>query len=195
MTQVLEERYFTKGRIIVRGKTVQRGEAKKADYILFYKPNILIAVIEAKDNNHSVGAGMQQALDYAEVLDVPFAYSSNDDGFVEHDRTGKAKTPERNLALSEFPTPEELWTRYSGVKGYTADQQAVVAQDYYIDPTGKTPHYFSTGCNQSNRGCDRPWRETHLAGDGDWDWKNLHRLSNHLALMESRSEEANSFLG
>src|SRR4030095_2144017 len=71
MTQVLAERYFTKGRIIVRGKTVQRGEAKKADYILFYKPNIPIAVVEAKDNNHSVGAGMQQALDYAETLDVP----------------------------------------------------------------------------------------------------------------------------
>src|SRR5206468_9039164 len=98
MTQVLEERYFTKGRIIVRGKTVQRGEAKKADYILFYKPNIPIAVIEAKDNNHSVGAGMQQALDYAETLDVPFAYSSNGDGFVEHDRTGKAVSPERDFA-------------------------------------------------------------------------------------------------
>jgi type I restriction enzyme R subunit len=96
MTQVLEERYFTKGRIIVRGKTVQRGEAKKADYILFYKPNIPIAVVEAKDNNHSVGAGMQQALDYAETLDVPFAYSSNGDGFVEHDRTGKAASPERD---------------------------------------------------------------------------------------------------
>jgi type I restriction enzyme, R subunit len=82
MTQVLEERFFTRGRIIVRGKTVQRGEAKKADYILFYKPNIPIAVVEAKDNNHSVGSGMQQALDYAETLDVPFAYSSNGDAMM-----------------------------------------------------------------------------------------------------------------
>jgi type I restriction enzyme R subunit len=73
MTQVLEERYFTKGRVIVRGKAVTRGEAKKADYILFYKPNLPLAVIEAKDNNHAVGAGMQQALEYAEILDVPFA--------------------------------------------------------------------------------------------------------------------------
>src|SRR6266480_5924006 len=105
MTQVLEERYFTKGRIIVRGKTVHRGEAKKADYILFHKPNIPIAVVEAKDNNHSVGSGMQQALDYAETLDVPFAYSSNGDGFVEHDRTGKARTPERDIVLDKFPTP------------------------------------------------------------------------------------------
>ncbi|PWT83142.1 MAG: restriction endonuclease [Acidobacteria bacterium] len=142
MTQVLEERYFTKGRIIVRGKTVIRGEAKKADYILFYKPNIPIAIVEAKDNNHSVGAGMQQALNYAETLDVPFAYSSNGDGFVEHDRTGTAENPERILALDEFPTPAALWARYRGVKGYTTDEEAVVTQDYYIDPTGKTPHYF-----------------------------------------------------
>ena len=88
MTQVLEERFFTKGRIIVRGKTVQRGEAKKADYILYYKPNIPIAVVEAKDNNHTVGAGMQQALGYAETLDVPFVFSSNGDAFLFHDRTG-----------------------------------------------------------------------------------------------------------
>jgi type I restriction enzyme R subunit len=142
MTQMLEERYFTKGRIIVRGKTVQRGEAKKADYILFYKPNIPIAVVEAKDNNHSVGAGMQQALDYAETLDVPFAYSSNGDGFVEHDRTGNAAAPERDVKLEDFPTPNELWSRYRGFKGYTPQQEIVTTQDYYSDPSGKAPHYF-----------------------------------------------------
>lgn len=142
MTQVLEERYFTKGRIIVRGKTVQRGEAKKADYILFYKPNIPIAVVEAKDNNHSVGAGMQQALDYAETLDVPFAYSSNGDAFLEHDRTGNAATPERNLALEDFPAPDDLWSRYSGFKEYTPKQEIIATQDYYSDPSGKAPHYF-----------------------------------------------------
>lgn len=142
MTQMLEERYFTKGRIIVRGKTIERGEAKKADYILFYKPNIPIAVVEAKDNNHSVGSGMQQALDYAETLDVPFAYSSNGDGFVEHDRTGKADSPERDLALEEFPSPEELWARYRGSKGYTQEQAAVATQDYYDDGSGKAPRYY-----------------------------------------------------
>lgn len=142
MTQVLEERYFTKGRIIVRGKTVQRGEAKKADYILFYKPNIPIAVVEAKDNNHSVGSGMQQALDYAETLDVPFAYSSNGDAFLEHDRTGNATTPERTLALDQFPTPAELWARYRGAKGYTPEQEIVATQDYYDDGSGKAPWYY-----------------------------------------------------
>src|SRR3954471_23480659 len=129
MTQVLEERYFTKGRIIVRGKTVKRGEAKKADYILFYKPNIPIAVVEAKDNNHGVGDGMQQALEYAEILDVPFAYSSNGDAFLEHDRTGKSAVVEREIPLDQFPSPAELWARYSKAKGYTAKQAAVVAQE------------------------------------------------------------------
>ena len=92
MSQIREEVSFTKGRIIVRGKLVTRGRAKRADYILYFKPNIPIAVIEAKDNSHSVGDGMQQALDYAETLNVPFAFSSNGDGFVFHDRTG-ASTP------------------------------------------------------------------------------------------------------
>src|SRR5258708_18978664 len=87
MLQIREEVYFTKGRIIVRGKLVSRGKAKKADFVLYYKPNIPIAVIEAKDNNHSVGDGMQQALDYAATLGVPFVFSSNGDGFVFHDRT------------------------------------------------------------------------------------------------------------
>src|ERR1043166_7140484 len=88
LSQIREEIYFTKGRIIVRGKLVTRGKAKRADYILYYKPNIPIAIIEAKDNNHSVGDGMQQALDYATTLNIPFVFSSNGDGFVFHDRTG-----------------------------------------------------------------------------------------------------------
>jgi hypothetical protein len=142
MTQVREEFYFTKGRVIVRGKTVKRGEAKKADYILYLKPGLPIAVIEAKDNTYSVGAGMQQALDYAETLDLPFAYSSNGDGFLEHDRTGAGGTVEREFPLDQFPSPDELWARYSKAKGYTAAQQAVATQDYYDDGSGKAPRYY-----------------------------------------------------
>jgi len=108
MSQVLEECRFTMGRVIVRGKMTSRGKARKADYILFYKPNIPLAIVEAKDNNHSVGAGMQQALDYAETLDVPFAYSSNGDAFLEHDRVATAGAVEREIPLDEFPSPEEL---------------------------------------------------------------------------------------
>jgi type I restriction enzyme R subunit len=153
MTQVLEERYFTKGRVIVRGKTVRRGEARKADYILFYKPNIPIAVVEAKDNNHSVGDGMQQALEYAEILDVPFAYSSNGDAFLEHDRTGASGgTVEREIALDQFPSPEELWARYSKAKGYTPAQEVVATQEYYDDGSGKAPRYYQL--NAINRSVD-----------------------------------------
>lgn len=142
MTQIREEAYFTNGRVIVRGKTVKRGEAKKADYILSYKPNLPIAVIEAKDNNHAVGAGMQQALDYAEILDVPFAYSSNGDAFLEHDRTVKTGTVTREIPLDQFPTPEELWTRYCAAKGYSPKQESVAVQDYYDGGSQKAPRYY-----------------------------------------------------
>jgi type I restriction enzyme R subunit len=152
MTQVREEIYFTKGRVIVRGKTVKRGAAKKADYLLYYKPNIPIAVVEAKDNNCSVGAGMQQALEYAEILDVPFVYSSNGDAFLEHDRTGNSGVIEREIPLDQFPTPEELWDRYSQAKGYSVAQETIVIQDYYDDGSGKTPRYYQI--NAINRTVD-----------------------------------------
>ena len=142
MTQIREEIYFTKGRVIVRGKTVRRGEAKKADYILYYKQNLPIAVVEAKDNNHSVGAGMQQALEYAEILDIPFAYSSNGDAFLEHDRTRSSGTITREIPLDQFPPPEELWSRYREAKGYTPDQENIARQDYYENPAGKPPRYY-----------------------------------------------------
>jgi type I restriction enzyme R subunit len=142
MEQVREECYFTKGRVIVRGKTVKRGEAKKADYLLYYKPNLPIAVIEAKDNNHAVGAGMQQALEYAEILDVPFAYSSNGDAFLEHDRAVTTGMVTREIALDQFPTPKELWERYRAAKGYSPEQEAVATQDYYDDGSQKSPRYY-----------------------------------------------------
>jgi len=105
--------------VIVRGKTVQRGEAKKADYLLCHKPNIPVAVIEAKDNNHAVGDGMQQALEYAEILDVPFACSCNGDAFLEHDRTATSGTVTREIPLDQFPSPGELWSRLCAAKGLT----------------------------------------------------------------------------
>ena len=142
MTQLREEIYFTRGRVIVRGKTVKRGEAKKADYILYVKPGVPIAVIEAKDNTHTVGSGMQQALEYAEILDLPFAYSSNGDAFLEHDRTGRAGAVEREIPLDQFPPPDDLWSRYSRAKGYTTAQEAVAAQDYHDDGSGKAPRYY-----------------------------------------------------
>src|SRR6478609_5968600 len=110
MTQIREEVFFTKGRIIVRGNLVTRGKSKYADYILYYKPNIPIAIVEAKDNNHNVGDGMQQALGYAETLNIPFVFSSNGDGFVFHDRTGTSREKEATLTLDAFPSPKDLWS-------------------------------------------------------------------------------------
>ena len=142
ISQLREEVSFTKGRIIVRGKLVTRGKAKRADYILHFKPNIPIAVIEAKDNTHSVGDGMQQALDYAETLNIPFVFSSNGDGFVFHDRTGASTPHEADLPLDAFPSPADLWGRYRTWKGLTPEAEEIVLQDYFDDGSGKTPRYY-----------------------------------------------------
>src|ERR1700682_3339418 len=141
-TQIREEVGFTRGRIIVRGKLVTRGKAKRADYILYFKPNIPIALIEAKDNNHSVGDGIQQALGYAMTLDIPFVFSSNGDGFVFHDRTGDGGATETNLALDAFPSPADLWARYATRKGLDAEAEQIVLQDYFDDGSGKAPRYY-----------------------------------------------------
>lgn len=142
MLQVREEVFFTKGRITVRGKLVARGNAKKADVVLYYKSNIPIALIEAKDNNHAVGDGLQQGLDYAETLAIPFVFSSNGDGFVLHDRTGLRDLKEENLRLDQFPSPDELWRLYSRWKGLDTSAEALVLQDYYDDGSGKAPRYY-----------------------------------------------------
>nr|WP_256806804.1 DEAD/DEAH box helicase family protein [Bradyrhizobium sp. Bra64] len=142
MLQIREEVSFTKGRIIVRGKLVTRGKAKRADYILYFKPNIPLALIEAKDNSHSVGDGIQQGLDYAESLDIPFVFSSNGDGFVFHDRTGRSVPIEANLGLEAFPTPADLWARYRAWKGLDDEAEQIVLQDYYDDGTGEAKRYY-----------------------------------------------------
>jgi type I restriction enzyme, R subunit len=141
-TQLVREVHFTKGQIHVRGKMVTRGKSKFADYILYYKPNIPIAIIEAKDNIHSVGDGMQQALEYAEILNIPFVFSSNGDGFVFHDRTGAMNEAESNLALNAFPPPGELWAAYRKWKGLSNDAEQVVLQDYFDDGSGREPRYY-----------------------------------------------------
>lgn len=140
MTQLREEVFFTNGRIIVRGKKVGRGKAKFADYVLYYRPNVPIAVVEAKDNNHTIGDGMQQGLDYAEPLQVPFVFSSNGDGFLFHDNTAAdlGGDLERQLTMEEFPSPDELWARYCPWKGLKDDSRNVVEQDYHSDGSEST---------------------------------------------------------
>jgi type I restriction enzyme R subunit len=141
-SQVREEVGFTDGRIYVRGKLHARGTQKRADYILYHKPNIPLAIIEAKDNTHTVGAGLQQALDYAATLDLPFVFSSNGDGFRFHDRTATGTDIETDLPLSAFPSPEALWTKYTAWKGIAHSAEPVIAQDYFTDGTSRAPRYY-----------------------------------------------------
>lgn len=140
--QIREEVNVTKGRVLVKGNSVSRAKPRRADYILYYKPNIPIAVIEAKDNNYCVGAGMQQALDYAKMLDVPFVYSSNGDAFLEHDKTGNSARMEQELTLHQFPSPADLWNRYRLWKGIDDRKEQIITRDYYIDDIGKAPRYY-----------------------------------------------------
>lgn len=140
--QVREEVTFTDGRIYVRGKLHTRGAQKRADYILYYKPNIPIAVIEAKDNKHTVGAGIQQALGYAKTLEIPFVFSSNGDGFVFHDRTISSGEIETELSLESFPSPEALWEKYKSYKGISEEAAPIVSQEYFSDGSGRSPRYY-----------------------------------------------------
>lgn len=140
--QIREQVYFTSGKIIVRGKTVSRGDPKKADFILYYKNELPIAIVEAKDNNHTVGGGMQQALDYSEILDIPFVYSSNGDAFIEHDRFATKGNTEREINLKEFPSPEELYARYKAGKNIDEDVSSIVTAPYFQETNGKSPRYF-----------------------------------------------------
>ena len=141
-TQVREEFSLTNGRIIVRGKLHTRAKNKRADYVLFYKPNVPIEIIEAKDNNHSMGDGMQQGLGYAKLLQVPFVFSSNGDGFLFHNKIATDGVIEREISLEEFPSADMLWRWWATHRGLTDQQGSLVTQDYYSDGSGKTPRYY-----------------------------------------------------
>lgn len=137
--QIRCEYYYTAGKINVRENVAQRGKGKKVDYLLSYKANIPIAIVEAKDNKVPVSHGIQQGMDYAYDLDIPFAYSSNGDGFFEHDMiTGE----EREIGLEEFPTPKELWERYLKEKEITPEQEQLITEPYYFMDINKTPRYY-----------------------------------------------------
>jgi type I restriction enzyme R subunit len=148
--QFREEVNLTDGRVMVRGKLASRiknpdakGGPKRADFVLYGRPNVPIAVVEAKQAKFSVGHGMQQALAYAEMLDAPFAISSNGDGFLLHDRTGLTQPIERELSLTEFPTLEDLWPLYQQWKGLAeASAVKLVEQPFYSDGSGKEPRYY-----------------------------------------------------
>jgi type I restriction enzyme R subunit len=141
--QIREQVFFTDGKVYVNGRLTSRGTRKFADYILYYKPNIPIAVIEAKDNNHTVRSGIQQALSYADILDIPSVFSTNGDGFLYHDKTIKNGVLEKEISLNNFPSPEQLWQKYKHYKNIqTPDEERIAAQEYFIDSTDRKPRYY-----------------------------------------------------
>lgn len=141
-SQIRREFSFTDGQMVVRGQMVGRGKCKRADYLLYYQSNKPIAVVEAKDNNHRVGDGLQQALRYAEILQIPFVFSSNGDGFRFHDRSGTYAKVEQDLDLDQFPSPEELWQRYKQWQKVDDASEDLLTSSYFETVGGKEPRYY-----------------------------------------------------
>jgi type I restriction enzyme R subunit len=141
MFQIRQEVKLRDGKVVVRGNMGVRKTVKSADIVLYHKPSMPLAVIEAKSNKNEVGKGIQQGLDYARLLDVPFIFASNGDGFIFHDKTNTAQL-EREITLGEFPSPQELWAKFCTFKGYTDLQLPIISQDYYDDGSGKAPRYY-----------------------------------------------------
>lgn len=145
MTQIREEVKLRNGKVVVRGQMASRQTVKSADIVLYHKPNLPLAVIEAKANQHEIGKGMQQALNYARLLEVPFVFASNGDGFIFHDKTvesGLNSPIETEISLEDFPSPTELWDKYCKWKGYTKEQLPIITQDYHNDGSDKMPRYY-----------------------------------------------------
>ena len=142
-TQIRQEVKLWDGKVIVRGKVAARRTVKSADIVLYHKPGIPLAVIEAKANKHEIGKGMQQGIEYARLLDVPFVFATNGDGFIFRDATAaEGECLEKQITLDDFPSPAELWQKFCLWKGYTQAQLPVITQDYYDDGSGKSPRYY-----------------------------------------------------
>lgn len=141
MTQIRQEVKLRDGKVIVRGNAAARKKVKSADIVLYHKPSMPLAVVEAKANKHEIGKGMQQGLDYANMLDVPFVFASNGDGFIFHDKTNPTHI-ETEIALADFPTPKQLWDKFCIWKGYKTEHLPIITQDYYDDGSGKSPRYY-----------------------------------------------------
>lgn len=141
MTQIRQEVKLRDGKVVVRGMIAARKKVKSADIVLYHKPSIPLAVVEAKANKHEIGKGIQQGLDYANLLDVPFIFATNGDGFIFHDKTNPEQI-EREITLEQFPSPDDLWQKYCVYKGYKTEQLPIITQDYYDDGSGKSPRYY-----------------------------------------------------
>ncbi|MCS0352241.1 DEAD/DEAH box helicase family protein [Vibrio ordalii] len=141
MAQIRQEVKLRDGKVIVRGQAAARKKVKSADIVLYHKPSMPLAVVEAKAHKHEIGKGMQQGIDYASLLEVPFVFASNGDGFIFRDLTNSAQL-ETEIRLEDFPTPQQLWEKYCLWKGYKTEHLPVITQDYHDDGSGKSPRYY-----------------------------------------------------
>lgn len=141
MPQIRQEVKLRDGKVIVRGQMAARKKVKSANIVLYHKPSMPLAVVEAKANKHEMGKGMQQGMDYAQLLDVPFIFATNGDGFIYHDKTNPDQL-ETEIRLEDFPSPQTLWQKYCQRKGYTTTQLPLITQDYYDDGSSKSPRYY-----------------------------------------------------
>ena len=139
--QIREDYAITLGRIIARGGVCKRDKksAKRADFILFYKSHIPLAVVEAKDNKHSIGDGMQQAIDYADRMNIPFVFTSNGDGFTFRNRQNSTESV---IQLDEFPSPDTLWDMLKQHSSIDEQQEKVITEPYYTEREDKSPRYY-----------------------------------------------------
>ena len=193
-TQWLREFPLRAGRVVVRGRKASRDASTvlHADYVLFYKENIPLAVIEAKKSVKDAKAGMQQAIEYAALLDVPFCFSSNGQSFVFRDATAQASALESNLAMDAFPSPEQLWQKLCAHKGWSHEAAAVNAQPYQSD---KKPRYYQLTAINRTVEAHQQRAKPRAPRHGHGHWQDLHRLPNHLALVEKRRKKAHFVFG
>jgi type I restriction enzyme R subunit len=192
--QVREEVTFTDWKILIQGKKVSRVGKKRADYILYYKNNFPIAVIEAKDNNHSIWAGMQQALHYAKTLDIPFVYSSNWDWFLEHDRTIENWVIEKEISLDNFPNPQELYNRYLQSKGITEKQKEIIEEPYYLDISGKEARYYQRVAINRTIEAIAKWQNRLLLVMATWTGKTYTAFQIIYRLWKAKAKKRILFL-
>lgn len=192
--QVREEVTFTDWKILIQGKKISRINKKRADYILYYKNNFPIAVIEAKDNNHSLWAGMQQALHYAKTLDIPFVYSSNWDWFLEHDRIIEDWVIERELSLENFPSPKELYNRYLQSKWITSEQKEIIEEPYYIDVSWKEARYYQRVAINRTIEAIAKWQNRLLLVMATWTGKTYTAFQIIYRLWKAKAKKRILFL-
>lgn len=185
---------FTDWKIVAKWKKIVRLNEKRADYILYYKNNFPIAIIEAKSNKYSIGTWMQQGLNYAKTLDIPFVFSSNGDWFLEHDRLKTEWEVERELSLDEFPSPEELYARYTWELNITKEQKEIIEEPYHIDLEWKSPRYYqriaiNRTINAIAQGSNRI-----LLVMATWTWKTYTAFQIIWRLWKSKTKKRILFL-